>query len=131
VRLQPADGLGSLLERGAEAALEAALAPSKLDLCFNPRRFDSWERLALVYHDAADELLVSCWCGCGWGGGVGGSWRPVCVWVVVVVVVVCVCVGGGGGGLCVCAGGELWCGCGCVGGAGGRRARAHGIGMCG
>jgi hypothetical protein len=49
----------SLLEAGAEAALEQQLQPVKWDLCFSPARFASWERLAAGYHEAADGLLVS------------------------------------------------------------------------
>lgn len=37
----------------------------KWDLCYNPGRSESWEKLAVEYHVAADDLLVSV-------GGVGG-----------------------------------------------------------
>lgn len=53
-------GMGSLLGPGAGGALEERLRASKWDLCMNPRRCASWERLAVEYHVAADDLLVSC-----------------------------------------------------------------------
>lgn len=51
--------MGSALEEGAEAALDARLQAARWDLCYNPGRFASWERLAVDYHLAADDLLVS------------------------------------------------------------------------
>ncbi|EFN52259.1 hypothetical protein CHLNCDRAFT_139170 [Chlorella variabilis] len=52
-----AAGGDGLLGPGAEAGVDAALAAAKLDLCWSPARFASWERLAVDYHAAADDLL--------------------------------------------------------------------------
>ena len=49
----------SLLGPDAEAALEARLQAARWDLCYAPGRCETWERLAVEYHVAADDLLVS------------------------------------------------------------------------
>lgn len=59
-------GMGTLLGEGAEAALEERLQAAKWDLALTPRRAPSWERLAVEYHVAADDLLVC---------GPDGEWR--------------------------------------------------------
>lgn len=48
-----------LLGNDAEAALERHVQAAKADLCFNPQRSATWEKLAHEYHGAADDLLVS------------------------------------------------------------------------
>lgn len=50
--------MDSMLGEGADEALEARLQAARWDLCYNPGRCASWERLAVDYHAAADDLLV-------------------------------------------------------------------------
>lgn len=49
----------NLLGDNAEAAVERHVQAAKADLCFNPQRSATWEKLAHEYHGAADDLLVS------------------------------------------------------------------------
>ncbi len=51
-------GTRSLLGEGAEDGLEAQLRAVKWDVALSPGRPASWERLAVDYHMAADDLLV-------------------------------------------------------------------------
>lgn len=51
-------GLRSLLGPDAEGGLEAQLRAVKWDVACCPGRSASWERLAVGYHVAADDLLV-------------------------------------------------------------------------
>ncbi|KAL4423906.1 hypothetical protein ABPG75_001207 [Micractinium tetrahymenae] len=47
----------NLLGEDAEAAVERHVQAAKADLCFNPQRSATWEKLAHEYHGAADDLL--------------------------------------------------------------------------
>lgn len=51
--------MDDLLGSDAEAAVERHVQAAKADLCFNPQRSATWEKLAHDYHGAADDLLVS------------------------------------------------------------------------